>query len=132
MTVGGHDDENDPVGGTTSASATVTYADVAPSISVTKLANVTNVEEGGVGNQSVTYTYTIKNTSSASTDPVTLSSVSDDKLGNLLSNLETANGGGADAGSRGDGDVPEVTNDDAGAERRHDLQQHGDGGRPRR
>ena len=61
VTVDGQDDEHDAADG--SASATVNYTDVTPSISVTKQASVTSVEEGGVGNQSVTYTYTIKNTS---------------------------------------------------------------------
>ena len=64
----------------------------APTITVSKLASVATVEEGGVGSQSVTYTYTITNTSAASTDPVTVGSVLDDQLGELLGQAETANG----------------------------------------
>ncbi len=93
VNVAGHDDENDPA--TAMASASVSYTDVAPSITVTKHASVSSVEEGGVGNQSVTYTYTITNISAASTDPVTLTSVMDTKLGNLLADAEAANGNSA-------------------------------------
>jgi hypothetical protein len=44
---------------------------------------------------SVIYTYTITNTSAASTDPITLTSISDDKVGDLLDHAITANGGSA-------------------------------------
>src|SRR5207237_532014 len=54
-----------------------------------------SISEGGVGNQTVTYTYVITNTSPASTDPVTLTSVIDDKVGNLLAAAIAANGGSA-------------------------------------
>src|SRR5439155_804059 len=93
VTATGHDDEGDPA--SASASATVTYTDVTPSISISKTANPTSVSEGGVGSQSVTYTYTITNTSSAGTDPVTLTSVVDDKVGSLLADAIAANGGSA-------------------------------------
>ena len=53
---------------------------------------MTSVEEGGVGNQSVTYTYTIKNTSSASTDPVTLTSVSDEQARQLAAPMQSGDG----------------------------------------
>src|SRR5262249_13565801 len=69
---------------TASATATVNYLDVAPTITVTKTANVSSVSEGGAGNQSVIYAYTVTNTSPASTDPVTISSVNDSVLGELL------------------------------------------------
>jgi hypothetical protein len=91
VTASGHDDEGDST--TAQASATINYTDVAPAITVSKTASVTSVSEGGVGSQSVTYTYTIKNTSSASTDPVTITSVVDDKLGDLTSAALAANGG---------------------------------------
>ena len=83
VTVDGQDDEHDAADGNAAGDGELHRRGV-PSISVTKQASVTSVEEGGVGNQSVTYTYTIKNTNGSSTDPVTLSSLSDDKLGNLL------------------------------------------------
>src|SRR5438034_1377430 len=37
-----------------------------------------------MGSQAVTYTYTVTNTSAATTDPVTLTSVLDDDLGQVL------------------------------------------------
>src|SRR5207248_812806 len=40
----------------------------APSVAVTKVASPTSVSEGGVGSQSGNYTYTVKNTSAATTD----------------------------------------------------------------
>src|SRR6476620_10367162 len=43
-----------------------------------------SVSEGGVGSQSVTYSYTVTNTSAARTDPLTVSSIVDDKVGELL------------------------------------------------
>ena len=54
-----------------------------------------SINEGGVGNQDVTYTYTVKNTSPASTDPVTVTSLVDDKAGDLLAAFTAANGGSA-------------------------------------
>src|SRR5262249_11606003 len=75
VTVTGHDDENSTA--TAQDSATLTVADVAPSISVDK--SVVNIAEGNTA----TYRFTITNTSSASTDPVTITSVLHDKLGDL-------------------------------------------------
>src|SRR5262249_5947926 len=43
----------------------------------------TSVSEGGVGNQTVTYTYTVTNTSPASTDPVSILTLTDSQLGVL-------------------------------------------------
>ncbi|MBP6786366.1 MAG: DUF11 domain-containing protein [Candidatus Promineofilum sp.] len=57
--------------------ATVTYADVLPSITVTKTANPTSVLQTG-GN--VTFTYVVTNNG---TVPVTISSLADDKFGTL-------------------------------------------------
>src|SRR5213078_186660 len=54
-----------------------------------------SVQEGGVGSQSVTYSYTVSNTSAASTDALTLSSILDDKVGDLLAAFQAANGGSA-------------------------------------
>src|SRR5208282_5570224 len=70
VTATGTDDEGDVA--TAYASATVAYTDVPPAITVTKAASVSSVEEGGVGNQSVTYTYEVTNSSLASTDPLTV------------------------------------------------------------
>ena len=67
---------------------TVTVTDVAPSLSVTKTASPTSVSEGGVGNQLVTFTYTVTNTSSASTDPVTITSLSDSAFGPLAGDAD--------------------------------------------
>ena len=75
VTVDGQDDEHDAADG--SASATVNYTDVAPSISVTAMSNVPSVEEEGVGNQQVTYTFDVTNTSTASTDPLLSVSLGD-------------------------------------------------------
>jgi len=81
--------------GTTSVSdsdsADVYYKDVAPSITVAKSANITT---GNVGSP-VIYTYTVKNTSTATIDPVTITSLVDDKLNDLLANFTAANGGSA-------------------------------------
>ena len=86
VTVSGQDDENT----TTSATdtATLTVANVAPSLTIDKTASATIVE----GN-TVTYSFTITNTSTASTDPVTINSISDNVLGNLLPAALAANGG---------------------------------------
>src|SRR5205823_3134908 len=87
-----HDDEGDAVSDT--ASATVTYTDVPPSRSEERRVGKEAVAEGTSG-QTVTYTYTITNTSTASTDPVTVTSLSDDKAGDLLAAFKTANGNSA-------------------------------------
>ncbi|HZM78927.1 MAG TPA: hypothetical protein VFC19_24630, partial [Candidatus Limnocylindrales bacterium] len=93
VTVNAHDDENDPA--SAQATATVTYLDVQPTIDISKAVAPGSINEGGVGNQNVTYTYTVKNTSLASTDPVTVTSLVDDKAGDLLAAFMAANGGSA-------------------------------------
>src|SRR5205823_2886264 len=90
VTVQGTDDEGNPTAD--SASATVTYTDVTPTIDISKSVSPASISEGGVGVQTVTYTYTVTNTSPASTDPLTLTSLSDDKAGNLLAAFMAANG----------------------------------------
>ena len=62
-TATGTDDEGNTA--TATATATVTYTDAAPAIGVVKTASPTSVSEGGVGNQAVTYTYAVTNTSPA-------------------------------------------------------------------
>lgn len=65
---------------------TVTYTNVAPQIDVTKAVSATSVLEGTAG-QEVDYTYTVKNVSPASTDSeLTLTELTDDKIGDLLTN----------------------------------------------
>src|SRR5207237_371993 len=81
---------------TDSASVTVTYTNVNPTIKVTKSADVSTISEGGVGNQTVVYTYTVKNTSPASTDTVTVTSLSDDKAAGALAAFYAANGNSYD------------------------------------
>src|SRR5262249_4056197 len=83
VTVSGHDDENSPAGATDTAAVTVT--DVAPSITVAKTGPATVVE-----GSTVTYAFAITNTSPASTDPVTVTSVVDDKLGDLTAAANAA------------------------------------------
>src|SRR5262249_53400915 len=78
---------------TDSASVTVSYANVDPSVKVTKSADVSTISEGGVGNQTGKRTYTVTNTSAATTDPVTITSLFDDKVGDLLDAFKAANGG---------------------------------------
>ena len=75
-------------------SSTISFpvTDVTPSLSASASTNVSSVEEGGVGSQSVTYTYTVTNTSPATTDPVTISAIGDGS-GDLLADLKAANGG---------------------------------------
>ncbi len=77
VTATGLDDDGDPVSG--QGSATVTIANVAPSITVAKTANPTSVNEPG---GSVQYTVRIDNTSNTQ-DPVTITSLVDDRFGNL-------------------------------------------------
>ena len=83
VTVEGQDNEG--TGATATDSATVTVIDVPPQITVDKSAPPTIVE----GN-AVTYTFTITNTSPASTDPVTVTSVVDNVLGDLTSAANAA------------------------------------------
>ena len=66
------------------ADATVTFTDVLPAIEVTKVANPTSVPEPG---GDVTYTFTVKNTSPAK-EPVTITSLSDDKFGTLAGDAD--------------------------------------------
>src|SRR5262249_25275832 len=86
VSVAGHDDE----GTTASAqdSDTLIVTNVDPSIKVVK-DGPTTLPEG----QTATYSFTITNTSTASTDPVTITSVIDDVLGDLTKAAEDANGG---------------------------------------
>src|SRR5205814_717207 len=81
-TVTAADDEGDAA--TASASATVSFTDVRPEERRARTDSVASVREGGARNQSVTYTYVVTNDSKASTDPLTVSSVLDSKLGELL------------------------------------------------
>src|SRR5207253_474483 len=80
VTVNAADDEGDSAGA--SANDSVTYQDVTPSISITKTHTGT-INEGTAG-QVLTYSFTVSNTSTATTDPVTVSSLSDSVLGDLL------------------------------------------------
>src|SRR5207247_2350508 len=77
VTAQAKDDENTPASDT--GSATVTVSNVAPLIKVTKVASPTSVNEPG-GN--VTFTVSVKN-NSVSSDPVTLTSLTDDVYGDL-------------------------------------------------
>ena len=81
---------NDNEGSTTTAvdTATVEVTNVTPSITIDKTAPASVVE----GN-TITYTFAITNTSLASTDPVTVTSVIDDVLGDLTAAAIAANGG---------------------------------------
>src|SRR5262249_47096398 len=83
VTVRGADDEGNPASASDSHSLTV--ADVTPTIAVDKSGPAT-VAEGGTA----TYTFTITNTSPISTDPVTVTSVADDKLGDLTAAANAA------------------------------------------
>ena len=77
VTVTGQDDENTLA--TAQDSHTLTVTGATPTITVDKAAATIN--EGNTA----TYTFTIENTSVASTDPVTITSVVDNVLGNLTS-----------------------------------------------
>ena len=76
-TATGHDDEGEPVSDSDDETVTVTGA--APSIEVTKTADVSSVTEPG---GYVVYTVEVTNNSVA-TDPVTITSVYDDLFGDL-------------------------------------------------
>ena len=86
MTVTAVDDEGTIA--TDDDDETVTGEDVAPSILIVKTGEGT-INEGG---DTATYTFTITNTS-ASTDPLTVTALSDDKFGDLLAEAEAQNGG---------------------------------------
>src|SRR5262249_32722993 len=83
VSVTGQDDTGEMAGATDMATVIVT--NVTPSITVDKTAPTTIAE----GNP-VTYGFKITNTSTASTDPVTITSVIDDHLGNLTSAANAA------------------------------------------
>src|SRR5207247_1619371 len=74
-----------------SASDSVTYQDVPPSISISK--SHSGVINEGTAGQTLTYHFTVTNTSTATTDPVTVTSLSDTVLGDLLPAFKAANGG---------------------------------------
>src|SRR5262249_23089587 len=97
VTVNAADDEGDPA--SANASDTATYQDVTPSISITK-SHTGTLNEGTAG-QALTYSFTMTNTSTASTDPVTVTSLSDTVLGDLLPAFKLATGGIATIGFGG-------------------------------
>ncbi len=78
-TVTAHDNENVSVND--DDSHVVTAVDVDPAIKVVKTANVASIDEGTPTD--ITYTYEVTNESAASTDPLTIDSIIDDKLGPL-------------------------------------------------
>ncbi|UCC14662.1 MAG: hypothetical protein JSW21_01505 [Gammaproteobacteria bacterium] len=78
VTASGADMHGNTVSGSDSAYVKVT--DVRPKIEVTKTADNTMLNEPG---GPVTYTVLVKNRSVASTDPVTISSLNDDKFGDV-------------------------------------------------
>ena len=86
VTVLGVDDEGTEA--TDNDDHTVGATDVAPAVSVVK-DGPASINEGG---DTATYTITITN-DSASTDPLTITSLLDDQFGDLLPEAETANGG---------------------------------------
>ena len=86
VTVDALDDEGTAASASDTAIVTVTAE--APTISIDKNAPATIVE----GN-TATYSFLITNTSAASTDPVTITQVSDDVLGDLTAAALAANGG---------------------------------------
>jgi len=83
--VHGHDDEGELA--TTCATATITVGNKAPAITVDTIGPGSIVH-----GQPATYKFTITNTSPASTDPVTVTSISDDLLGDLICVARIANG----------------------------------------
>src|SRR5262249_28031938 len=72
---------------TATDTSSYTGTDVAPLIGVVKNGPTTIAEGGG----SITYAITITNNSGA-TDPVTVTAIGDDKLGNLLATAQAQNG----------------------------------------
>src|SRR5205085_1332921 len=61
-----------------------------PNISISK-AHTDTINEGTAG-QVLVYSFTVSNTSTATTDPVTVTALSDTVLGDLLGAFTTANG----------------------------------------
>ena len=95
VTVTAADDEETEASDT--ATATVTYNNVDPAITVEKMGEPTAVAEGGVNGQTVTYTYVLTNTSEASTDPLTVLSLVDDQAGDILEAGTLVDDGDGDA-----------------------------------
>lgn len=85
--------DNDGTSAQASDSATVGFDDVLPSVSVTKSADPTSVDEPG---GDVTFSITVTNTSA---ENVTLSSLSDDVFGDLNGTGDCATGGTISAGA---------------------------------
>jgi hypothetical protein len=86
VAVTGHDDEGIPA--TANAGHTLFVADVPPEVAVHKAG-----PDSVPGGQAATFEFTITNTSPARTDPVTVSSIADDRLGELIDAARAANGG---------------------------------------
>src|SRR5207237_6860140 len=93
VSVTASDDDAGSSAATASASDSATYQNVNPTISITK-AHTGTINEG-TANQVLVYSFTVTNTSTASTDPVTITALSDTVLGNLLQAFKDANGGSA-------------------------------------
>jgi len=98
VVVKGHDDEGTKV--TDSDTATIVVEDKDPVITVDKKVDAdgdkvfNDSEKVQEGTRDVTYQYTIKASSNnLTTDPVTVTYISDDKLGNLLAQAVAQNGG---------------------------------------
>jgi uncharacterized repeat protein (TIGR01451 family) len=87
----GQDDEQNPV--TDNASDRETYKDLLPTLDILK-SHTGTINEGTSG-QVLTYSFTVMNMSTATTDPLTVSSLSDSVLGNLLPAFLAANGDSA-------------------------------------
>src|SRR5437763_1448602 len=68
----GTDDDTGSTPATASAQATISYTNVDPTTAVTKRTSSTSDCEGGVCSHDLTYSYTVQNTSAASTDPLTV------------------------------------------------------------
>jgi uncharacterized repeat protein (TIGR01451 family) len=88
VTVVGEDDEGNEA--TDDDDHTVTGENLAPVINIEKDGEAI-INEGG---DTATYNFTITN-NSVSTDPLTITSLNDNRFGNLLPEAETANGGAA-------------------------------------
>src|SRR5207302_1662108 len=91
VTVNAADDEGDSAGA--SANDSVTYQDVTPSISITKTHTGT-INEGTAG-QVLTYSFTVSNSSTATTAPVAVCSLSLRDALPILAAFKAANGGSA-------------------------------------
>src|SRR5205823_29014 len=89
VTVNAHDDDTANVA-TASASDSVSYQDVTPSVSISK-SHTGTINEGTAG-QTLVYHFTVTNTSTASTAPVTILSLHDALPIYLLPAFTAANG----------------------------------------